>query len=126
MPRFFVDIKLVSPSSVALDVSDLLKLLAIREQGSEFEVEMTTFDFSINIVDRRANNRIHTQFTTKPHIDGFIQNVLRPGCYCREVAEEQYKMFYELLVAKSNQLKRKRRRQQVISESRDDGHTKLP
>ncbi len=126
MPRFFVDIKLVSSSSVALNASDLLSLLAIREDGSEFEIEMTTFDFSINILDRRANNRIHTQFSTKPQIDDFIQNVLRPGRYSREVAEEEYRMFYELLVAKSNYLKRKRRRQQVISEPRADERLKLP
>ena len=127
MPRYFVDIRLPPPPAIDLESSDLRDLVAIREEGTGFEVEKTVFDFSIDIVGpRRANNRVHTAFIRKASLDGFVENILRPGRHCREVGEEEYAQYREALRAKSLHLQRKRRRPQVFTQERDDGRSRLP
>ena len=127
MPRFFIDSRLTSVQGLDLESSDLTNLIAIREDGPEFELEKTLFDFSIDIVDpHRANNRIHKRFIRKTRVGGFIENILRPGRNCREVDEEEYKAFYAVLLAKSEHMKRKRRRKLVVTEERESTHHRLP
>lgn len=108
-----------------MDASDIFRVAAIREIDDQFVVEHTTFDFSMDF-SRRVSNRIHTQFTKKNEVSGFIQNVLRPGIKCREVDESEYKSLCDALVAKSKYMKRKKGRVQTFSESWDSEYPKLP
>lgn len=120
MPRFFVDQDLTSPDLIDLDESDLRPIVAIYETADGFEIERTVFDFTLSIVGpRTANNRIHTQRIRKSTIDGFVENILKPGKRCREVQVADYERIRERLFLKSDYLRKKKRREQVLTESVD-------
>ncbi len=115
--RFFVDFDLTSPDSVDFEASDSRMLVAIRQTVECFEIEKTVFDFTLSIVGpRTANNRIHTHRLCKVRIEGFIQNILKPGRHSREVLEDEYLSYRERLLMKAEHMRKKRKRKLTVTE----------
>ena len=126
--RFFVDKKLTDPSVIDLDASDLWRIVRITGHEGLFRVEHITFDFSISIVGpRHACNRIHTSVDVKDSIDGLVANVLKPGERCREVDQAQFDAIAARLREKSDYMRSRKRRRQVVTESKEqDSRPRLP
>ncbi|TFY97161.1 hypothetical protein [Ramlibacter humi] len=126
MRRFFVDRKLSSIDAVDPNASDMMQIVAICSTSNGFEVEGTLFDFSIDIVPpHRANNKIHTRREFKSRVEGFIENVVKPGTLCREVQEAEFHALRQILLEKSQYLKTRKDRKQVFSEE-TTGARRLP
>jgi hypothetical protein len=116
--RYFVDKRLTDPAMIDLDASELRGILRISECSGRFLVEQINFDFSIDIAGpHRANNRVHTIKEIKDRIDGFVANVVKPGVSCREVDEAEFDAIHQRLLEKSDHMRKKKRRKQVITES---------